>query len=157
MSYCGSLEHVFMDIAYFIHISALIDPSHKSHNALDKYPTMHQFVTEMCTHVHIPVTKWCIVGYVTGALWDLYNSTYSHQHLFTPSSLTTRLISCASPQLPSDHCTFPVAENGDLPPVTDKLVRHASVPGYLMPGMSFISSYIHILSPSSLYLGVIMF
>ena len=28
---------------------------------------MHHFVTEMCTHVHISVTKWCIVGYRTGA------------------------------------------------------------------------------------------
>ena len=32
---------------------------------------MHRFVTEMCTHVHISVTKWCIVGYGTGASWDL--------------------------------------------------------------------------------------
>ena len=42
-----------------------IDPSHKSHNASDKYPTMHHFVTEMCTYVHISVTKWCIMGYRT--------------------------------------------------------------------------------------------
>ena len=35
---------------------------HNSHNASDKYPTMHHFVTEMCTGVHISVTKWCIVG-----------------------------------------------------------------------------------------------
>ena len=48
-------------------------PSHKSHNASDKYPTMHHFVTEMCTHVHISVTKGCIVGHGTGALWDLCN------------------------------------------------------------------------------------
>ena len=34
-------------------------------------PTKHHFVTEMCTCVHISVTKRCIVGYVTGALWDL--------------------------------------------------------------------------------------
>ena len=27
----------------------------------------------MCTHVHNSVTKWCIVGYGTGALWDLCN------------------------------------------------------------------------------------
>ena len=47
------------------------DPFHKPHNALDKYPTMYHFVTEMCTYVHISVTKWCIVGYGTGALWDL--------------------------------------------------------------------------------------
>ena len=28
---------------------ALIDPSHKSHNAPDTYPTKHHFVKEMCT------------------------------------------------------------------------------------------------------------
>ena len=50
-----------------------IDPSHKSHNALNKYPTMHHFVTEMCRHLHIFVTKWCIVGHGIGALWDLCN------------------------------------------------------------------------------------
>ena len=32
---------------------------------------MHHFVTEMCTHVHISVTKWCIPGYGTGVCWDL--------------------------------------------------------------------------------------
>ena len=42
-------------------IQTQIHPSYKSHNTLDEYPTMH-FVTEMCTHVHISVTKWCIVG-----------------------------------------------------------------------------------------------
>ena len=36
--------------------------SHKSHHASDRYPTMHHFVTEMCTRVHIPVTSWCIAG-----------------------------------------------------------------------------------------------
>ena len=41
----------------------LWDQSHKSHNALDKYPTMHHFVTEMCTHVHISV--------INVALWDI--------------------------------------------------------------------------------------
>ena len=35
-----------------------------SHNAA--------FVTEICTHVHISVTKWCIAGYGTGALRDLW-------------------------------------------------------------------------------------
>ena len=34
---------------------------------------MHHFVTEMCAHGHISVTKWCMVGYGTGALWDLCN------------------------------------------------------------------------------------
>ena len=50
----------------------VIDPLHKSHNALDRYPTMHHYVTEMSICAHF-VTKWCIVGYGTGALWDLYN------------------------------------------------------------------------------------
>ena len=54
-------------------ISVTIDPSNKSYNALDKYATMYHFVTEMCTYVHISVTKWYIMGYGTGALWDLFN------------------------------------------------------------------------------------
>ena len=48
-----------------------IDPSYKSHNSSHIYPTMHQFVTGMCTHVHISVTKWCIVRYWTVELWGL--------------------------------------------------------------------------------------
>ena len=49
-----------------------IDPSHKSRNALGKYPTMHHLVTEMCT---LSVTKWCMVGCGTGAIWDLCNKS----------------------------------------------------------------------------------
>ena len=49
----------------------IINPFHQSQNALEKYPRMHHFVTEMCTHVHISVTKCCIVGFGTIALWDL--------------------------------------------------------------------------------------
>ena len=45
--------------------------SHKSHNASDKYPTMHHFVTEMCTHVHISVTEWCIVGLVHYGIYEV--------------------------------------------------------------------------------------
>ena len=59
------------------------DPSHKSHNAPDKYPTMHHFVTEMCTCVHISVTKWCIVGYGTDAFWDLWDGFPSPDKNFT--------------------------------------------------------------------------
>ena len=36
---------------------------------------MHHFVTEMCTYVHISITKWCIVGYGTGVSWDLCNKS----------------------------------------------------------------------------------
>ena len=37
------------------------------------HPTMHHFVTEMCTCVHISVTKWCIVEYLINSLWDLWD------------------------------------------------------------------------------------
>ena len=43
---------------------AEIDPSHKSHNTSYKYPKIYHCVTEMCTHAHISVTKWCILGFV---------------------------------------------------------------------------------------------
>ena len=36
---------------------------------------MHHFVTEMRTRVHISVTKWCIVRYVSNALWDLLDGS----------------------------------------------------------------------------------
>ena len=45
--------------------------SHKSHNAPFPYPTVHHFVTRICTRVHLSVTKWCIVGYLSDTLWDL--------------------------------------------------------------------------------------
>ena len=41
-----------------------IDLFHKSYKAPVLHPTMHHFVTEMCTCVHISVTKWCIVRYI---------------------------------------------------------------------------------------------
>ena len=69
MRYPGCyLNHAFL---------SSIDPSHKSHNASDKYPTMHYFATELCTHVHISVTKWCIMGYGTFALWDLCHTSFA--------------------------------------------------------------------------------
>ena len=49
-----------------------IEPSLQSHNALHKYPTMHHFVTQMCTHAHFcykmmhcGIRNWCTVGSVT--------------------------------------------------------------------------------------------
>ena len=44
---------------------------HKSHNAPVPYPTLHHFVTE----VHISVTKWCIVEYLSDALWELWDES----------------------------------------------------------------------------------
>ena len=55
-------------------VTLRVHPSHKSHNALGKYPTIYHFVTEMC--MHISVTKWCIVGYRIGALWDLCSRSH---------------------------------------------------------------------------------
>ena len=39
-------------------------------HAITILPT-YRFVTDLCTCVHISVTKWCIVGYLSNALWDL--------------------------------------------------------------------------------------
>ena len=56
-------------------LSVTIDLLHKSYNAPVTYPTVHYFVTEMCTCVHISVTKWYIVLYVSDALWDLWDGS----------------------------------------------------------------------------------
>ena len=47
-------------------LQASINPSHKSHNASDKYPTLHHFATGMCTHVHV-----FLLSVENGALWDM--------------------------------------------------------------------------------------
>ena len=55
-----------------------IDQSHKSHNAPVPYPTIHHWNINM----HISVPKWCIVGYGTGALcdlWDWYHLCTFHE------------------------------------------------------------------------------
>ena len=53
----------------------IIDLLHKSHNAPVPYPTMHHFVTEICTCVQISVAKWCIVGNLSNALWDSWDGS----------------------------------------------------------------------------------
>ena len=52
-------------------LTKLLASSHKSHNASDKYSTMHHFVTEMGTHEHIAVTKMCIVVYVDQYIYTI--------------------------------------------------------------------------------------
>ena len=49
----------------------------------------HRFVADMCTCVHISVTKWCIVGYLSNALWDLWDWSI-HWTLKRPICLWTR-------------------------------------------------------------------
>ena len=46
-----------------------IECLHKPVAQIPQYPTVHHFATEMCTCVHISVTKWCIVGHLTNASW----------------------------------------------------------------------------------------
>ena len=58
-----------------------LDLLHKSHNAPVIYPTIYHFVTEMCTCVYISVTKWCIVGYLFDALWDLWDGSIDSIHI----------------------------------------------------------------------------
>ena len=74
-----------------------IDPFHISHNAPVPYPIIHHFVAEMCTHVHISVTKGCIVGYLSDALWDLWNGSVK---LIWPPIILRSTISLHS------HCTI---------------------------------------------------
>ena len=53
-----------------------VDLLQKSHTAPPGlYPTMRHVVTEMCTCVHISATIWRIVGYLSDALWDLWEGT----------------------------------------------------------------------------------
>ena len=49
------------------------DPLHRSHNAPVPYPTMQHFYgnVQMCA-------KWCIVGYLTNALWSLGNGSIGY-------------------------------------------------------------------------------
>ena len=62
------------------------DLRHKSHNAPVPFPIMHNFVT-----VHIPVTKWCTVGYLSNELWDLRGGSIIHT-----------LLSCFTGTMPID-------------------------------------------------------
>ena len=74
--YRGWKDCLYIEIRY-----RGVDPSHKSHNALDKHPTIHHFVTEMCTHVHISVTKRCIV----------YDTSVFVQHVYWLCRVSERL------------------------------------------------------------------
>ena len=64
------------------------DLLYKSHNAP---VTMQYFATEMCTWVHISVTKWYIVGYLSDVLWDFVRWIY-WRHRF--GSTLTHVMAC---------------------------------------------------------------
>ena len=61
--------------------TAGIDLLHKSHNAPVSYYTMHHFVT---------VSKWCIMGSLSNALWDLWDGLI-------------RLVKCILPKHPREY------------------------------------------------------
>ena len=67
--------------------AGVMDLLHKSQNGPVPYPTMHLFVTEMCTCVHISVTQWGIVWYMHNALLYLcdvsIDSMYPHTRICT--------------------------------------------------------------------------
>ena len=72
-------EIKYLQLGYFIDQTLLlIEPFNKSHIEPDKYLMLHRFVTEMCTRayfcykmVNCDPRNWSIVGYGTGALWDV--------------------------------------------------------------------------------------
>ena len=59
---------------------------HKSHNSPVPYLTMHHFVSELCTRVHISVRKWCIMGYLPDALQGLWDGLIGKDWLCGASS-----------------------------------------------------------------------
>ena len=80
---------------YVLQLTAAIDLVHKSHNAIVAYPRMQHFVTEMCTCVHISVTKWCILGYFSEAFWDWWNESITLGQLRgLPCSLSIQVLWC---------------------------------------------------------------
>ena len=56
-------------VAWYIACRMTVDQSHISHNAPVPYPTMH-YSEHKCAHF---CSEWCIVGYGTGALWDMWD------------------------------------------------------------------------------------
>ena len=70
---------------------------------------MHHFVKEMCTHLHISVTKWCIVGYGTDALWDIWDWSIAKPHTCQERYWNYSYIEeCNSIITGSDSGSFPV-------------------------------------------------
>ena len=55
-----------------------IDQSHKCHNVLVPYPTIHQS-EQKCVHF---CSEWCIVGYGKDALWDWWDFLWNVMIIF---------------------------------------------------------------------------
>ena len=93
-----------------------VDPSHKSHNAPDEYPTMHHFVTEMC----ISVTKWHILGYGTAAFWDLCN----HRSILKNTTVQPEILSSITLlcRIQKNYHVLPISSV--LPNVSAHIYKH---------------------------------
>ena len=84
-SLCQSVLHRFIHYhcVFASPITSAIDPFHKSLDALDEYTTVQHMLIEM-----IYVTKWCIVVYRTGAIWNLENGCITgSSNLFVDSCI----------------------------------------------------------------------
>ena len=69
-------------------------PSHKSHNASHKYPTMHHFVTEMCTHAHFCYKM--VQSIQINSVWGVLSCTVisASGHNWGNSKLRIKITSC---------------------------------------------------------------
>ena len=57
---------------------------------------MHHFVTEICIHVHSSVTKWCVVGYGAGALYNMGLLHFGIENLVYTTSGVWDVVNMAS-------------------------------------------------------------
>ena len=68
------------------------DLSYKSHNAPVPYFTIHHSVTEICTWLYSSVTKWCIVGYLSDAVWNLRDASMELQGSISQKGFMTQTL-----------------------------------------------------------------
>ena len=102
----------------------LIDPSHKSHNTTNRYPTidwMPDFVWELCTCVDISVTEWHIMRHDTGALWDLCNRSIGPPRNYAMRMLIHALCQRYKPYRQSSNIIRIFVDN--------KIVNHSDIVG----------------------------
>ena len=75
LHFCDLMASLKMAEEISLHLAALPVLISQTPLCTSPKPTMHHFVAEMCTCVHISVTKYCIVGYLCDALWDLWDGS----------------------------------------------------------------------------------